>query len=61
MHGSEAEMTIHIIFLEDENTFTKCRAFSTEDKAIAFAASQNKTGLWTSIDQYEVEVDGDEK
>ena len=53
-------MTIHIVVLEDENTFTKCHAFSTKDKAIAFAAQQSRIGLWQDIDQYEVEVDGDE-
>jgi len=53
-------MTVYIVILCDENTHTQCHGFSTEEKAITFAAAQGKTGLWTSIDQYEVEVDGDE-
>ena len=52
-------MTVHVVVLEDENTHTQCHAFSTEEKAVSFAAAQNKTGLWDRIDQYEVEVDND--
>ena len=53
-------MTIHIIVITDWDDSTKCHAFSTKDKAIAFAAQQSRIGLWQDIDQYEVEVDGDE-
>ena len=53
-------MTIHIIVLEDENTHRQCHAFSTAEKATAFAAQQGRIGLWQDIDQYEVEVDGDQ-
>lgn len=57
--SDEDQMTVHVVVLEDENTHTQCHAFSTEEKAVSFAAAQNKTGLWDRIDQYEVEVDND--
>jgi len=50
-------MTVHVVVLEDENTHTRCHAFSTAEKATAFAAHNNRIGLWMEIDQYEVEVD----
>ena len=49
-------MTIHVIVLTDHDDSTKCYAFDTEEKAIAFAAQQNRIGLWQNIDQYEVVV-----
>lgn len=49
-------MKIHIIVLTDHDDSTKCHAFYDEEKAIAFAAQQNRIGLWKDIDQYEVEV-----
>ena len=54
-------MTIHIVVVTDWDNSTKCHAFSTKDKAIAFAAQQSRIGLWQDIDQYEVEVDGDQR
>ena len=56
----KTQMTIHIVVITDWDNSTKCHAFSTKDKAIAFAAQQSRIGLWRDIDQYEVEVDGDE-
>lgn len=51
-------MTIHVVILTDNSVgHSQCRAFTSKDAAIAFAARSCSTGEWDESDQYEVELD----
>lgn len=51
-------MTVYIVILTDNSVgHSQCRAFTSKELAIAFAARSCATGEWDESNQYEVELD----